>query len=164
MVDICIFFPWAFFSAPFCVVWHSSREVMGEACHIHESGYCNMSVCAPLPAQRTDRSAKDWTLSNSSERHAQAHCDHTPPTQHRGRMQPPPPTPTHTHKYIYTHTFGHATFNMNMSFHIRQPQTSCRLHNHHSEDLQSKSVLLGSSSKTNKPTTTTTKKAISAVT
>lgn len=103
MVDICIFFPWAFFSAPFCVVWHSSREVMGEACHIHESGYCNMSVCAPLPAQRTDRSAKDWTLSNSSERHAQAHCDHTPPTQHRGRMQPPPP-PLHTHINIYTHT------------------------------------------------------------
>lgn len=70
--------------------WHSSWAAVGEACHIHESGYCNMSVCAPLPAQRTDCSAKDWTLSNSSERHARAHCDHTPPTQHRGRMQPPP--------------------------------------------------------------------------
>lgn len=110
-----------------CVAWcwHSSQVVMGEACHVHESGYCKVSVCAP---HRTDCLAQDWTLSNSFERHARAHCDHTPPTQHRARMQPP----THTHKYIYTHTFWlclspkftcHSTFN-NHTLHI------CRQHNH----------------------------------
>lgn len=91
-----------------CVAWcwHSSQVVMGEACHVHESGYCKVSVCAPLPAHRTDCSAQDWTLSNSFERHARAHCDHTPPTQHRARMQPPY---THAQIYIHTHTlFGYA--------------------------------------------------------
>lgn len=105
-----------------CVAWcwHSSRAVMGEACHVHESGYCKVSVCAPLPAHRTDCSAQDWTLSNSSERHARAHCDHTPPTQHRARMQPPY---THAQIYIRTHTHTHflatLVFKIHVSFHVQ---------------------------------------------
>lgn len=115
----------------YCAVWwwHNSWAVMGEACHIHDSGYCKVSVCAPLPALRTDCSAKDWTLSNSSERHARALCDHTPPTQHRAEC-----SPTSTHINIYTHLVMpplkltcHSTLN-NHRFNVD------RLHNH-SEDL-----------------------------
>ena len=80
------------------VWWHNSLAVMGEACHIHESGYCNMSVCAPLPPQRTDCSAKDWTLSNSYWASCLgtlwSHSSYT--TQ--GRMQPP-----YTLTEIYAH-------------------------------------------------------------
>lgn len=119
---------------------------MGEACHVHESGYCKVSVCAPLPAHRTDCSAQDWTLSNSFERHARAHCDHTPPTQHRAKMQPP-----YTHAQIYIHTRAHtfwlrlsSKFTCHSTFNIHTLHI-CRQHNH-SKSLVKQSVLLCSSS------------------
>lgn len=68
----------------------------GKAWPPHRSGHW---ICAPLPAPRTDCSAEDWTLSNSAKRHARADCDHTPPTQHRGRMHPP--LSPHTQKYTH---------------------------------------------------------------
>lgn len=76
----------------------------------------------PLPAQRTDCSAKDWTPSNklwaSCSGTLRSHSSYT--TQ--GRMQPPHPPYTHTHKY--THIF--LAIKINMSFHFGQSQTSCR--------------------------------------
>ena len=66
---------------------------------------------------------KDWTLSNSSERHARAHCDHTPPTQHRGRMHSPPPTHRHRNTHIWSKLTCHSTFN-NHRLHVG------RLRNH----------------------------------
>lgn len=127
MVDFFIYF--YFQSWYLCCVawWHNPWAVMGEACHIHESGYCNVSVCAPLPAQRTDCSAKDWALSNSSERHARALCDHTPPTQHRAECSPP----QHAHINTYTHlVMPPSKLTCHSALNNHRLHVGTRLHNH----------------------------------
>lgn len=136
MVDICLRdetlfilldYYYFFLNAGFCAVLHDDDTipgaVMGEACHIHESGYCNVSVCA------TTSSTKDRLLSeglNSVQQALSVMLGHTAITlllHNTGQNAAPPPS-LHTHTHKYTHIF--LAIKINMSFHFGQSQTSCR--------------------------------------
>ena len=85
--------------------------------------YCNVSVCAPLPAQRTDCSAKGLNsvqqLRASCSGTLRSHSSYT--TQ--GQNALPPPTHRHRNTHIWSKLTCHSTFN-NHRLHVG------RLRNH----------------------------------